>query len=157
MKGRAQAGLRRPDNLSGLSDDALASEFVRQYGDIGKRIVNLRPLHVELRRRFFVLRPGKSILGCKTWTQFCEKRLHYTDRHVRRLIAGDNPATEKHSAKTPPLPTPTLGLPDAPPAESLDWTDNHYITTCVNVLRPLASDSRRLRSVLQAIGEELGL
>lgn len=93
-----------PDILSGslqaMDNEVLASEFKRRYTLIGKRLKELRPFYVELRTRFFDLPTGDSIMGCTTWTDFCEEHLKYSDRHVRRLIEGDNPATEKHRSKS---------------------------------------------------------
>ncbi len=98
--------MAEPDKMSGslraMDDEVLASEFKRRYDAVGKRLKELRPLCVELRKRFFNLSrvdDGGTIMGCKTWTEFCEKHLKYSDRHVRRLIEGENPATEKHGPK----------------------------------------------------------
>src|SRR5208283_5064514 len=92
-----------PDKMSGslraMDDEVLASEFKRRYDAVGKRLHELRPLYVELRKRFFELHDGGTIMGCRTWTEFCQNHLKYSDRHVRRLIEGENPATEKHGRK----------------------------------------------------------
>jgi len=150
-----------PDKMSGslnsMDNEALASQFLRQYKAIGKRLTVLRPFYVELRNRFFNLSKGGSIMGCKTWTEFCEKHLKYSDRHVRRLIEGDNPATEKHGTKQKPvaLPKPSQSLPTMPSARNADWTDNTYIKTCVqfvaSTLKPLESDPQRFAQVAAAI------
>lgn len=154
-----------PDILSGslqaMGDETLATEFKRQYNAIGKRLKELRPLYIEIRKRFFKLRKGGSIMGCKTWTEYCEKHLKYSDRHVRRLIEGGNPATEKHGTKQKPaaLPKPNQSLPAMPSARNADWTDNEYIKTCVqfieSTLRPLESDPQRFHRVAVAIAQEI--
>jgi len=112
-----------PDILSGslqsIDDESLANEVKRRYDMIGKRLKELRPLFIELRKRFFNLPNGSSIMGCKTWTEFCEKHLKYSDRHVRRLIEGDNPATEKHRSKPRPNGGVTIGTARADSRASL--------------------------------------
>jgi hypothetical protein len=154
-----------PDKMSGslksMDDESLAGEFKRRYDIIGKRLMELRPICVELRNRFFKLPKGGSIMGCKTWTGFCEQHLKYSGRHVRRLIEGDNPATDKHRPKneTDSLPKPSQSLPDMPPAHNADWTDNEYIKICVrfvgSTLRPLESDPQRFHHVAVAIAQEI--
>ena len=53
-----------------------------------QKIKNELPYIVELRHRFYVLPRGKAgIDGCQTWTEFCEHRLHRSDRQVRRVLA----------------------------------------------------------------------
>ena len=89
-------------SLRRMDDEVLASEFKRRYDAVGKRLKELRPLYIELRKRFFNLSHldgGSTIMGCRTWTEFCQNHLQYSDRHVRRLIEGENPATEKHGPK----------------------------------------------------------
>ena len=155
----------QPDILSGslesMDNEALAGEFKRRYGAIGKRLTELRPVYIELRKRFFKLAKGRSIMGCETWTDFCEQHLKYSDRHVRRLIEGDNPASDKHRAKKEPesLPKPSQLLPDMPSARNADWTDNEYVKTCVqfvgSTLRPLESDPQRFHRIAVAIAQEI--
>lgn len=45
----------------------------------------------QLRADFRALKRCETIMGCKTWTEFCEKVLKRTDRAVRYTIAGGNP------------------------------------------------------------------
>jgi hypothetical protein len=148
-------------SFAALTNEALASEFMRRYASIGRRLTELRPVYVELRNRFFKLPKGGSIMGCGTWTEFCGNHLKFSDRHVRRLIEGDNPATERHRGKkeTHSLPKPSSSLPEVPPARNADWTDNDYIKTCVqfvgSTLRPLESEPQRFHRVAVAIAQEI--
>jgi hypothetical protein len=167
MKTQATAKTE-PDKMSGaperLHDEALAKEFLQQYGVIGRGIEELRPLYAELRRRFFKrtqLNSAGTIMGCKTWTEFCQTHLKYSDRHVRRLIEGDNPATKKQGlkAETVALPKPTQSLPANPPPDTANWTDNTYVRRCidfiVSTLRPLESDPQRFSKVALDITNEI--
>jgi len=53
--------------------------------------------HVDLLvqvRQDFILKPAiEEITGCKTFGEYCKNVLHYSESHIRRLIAGRNPAT----------------------------------------------------------------
>ena len=92
--------------------EKLAVEAFRMYEQSWKRLSELRPMIAELRDLFMKLKPGEKIAGCSTWTDYCERVLHRTDRRVRQILEGANPASEKHSRKylqakvgsTPPEP-----------------------------------------------------
>ncbi len=45
----------------------------------------------QLRQDFRALKPGETIMECRTWIEFCTKVLKRTDRAVRYIIAGGNP------------------------------------------------------------------
>jgi hypothetical protein len=68
-----------------MADENLAS-FVQ---DSLVRFSKVIPYVIELRNRFGALPRGKAnISGCVTWTEFCQKVLHRTDRAVRKAIAA---------------------------------------------------------------------
>ena len=54
------------------------------------------PLLVQVRQDFLDKPKNELILGCKTFTTYCRTVLRYSPSHIRRLIAGQNPATAKH-------------------------------------------------------------
>ncbi len=60
----------------------------------------LLPLLVQVRQDFLDKDAGELINGCSTWGEYCSNVLHYSESHVRRLIAGNNPATAKHDGST---------------------------------------------------------
>jgi hypothetical protein len=67
-----------------LSDTALAKRVVSGFCKIKTEL----PYIIELRSRFRDLPRGKAnIDGCRTWTEFCNRRLFRSDRQVRALIA----------------------------------------------------------------------
>jgi hypothetical protein len=74
-------------NLAQIPDDDLAL-LVR---DSFLKFAQVIPHIVELRARFRIRPRGKTILDCKTWTEFCERVLHRTDRGVRKAIAAAQP------------------------------------------------------------------
>jgi len=49
----------------------------------------------ELRDYFKDLKGKETIAGCKTWAEFCEKKLHRTDRAVRKMLAAPKPSKAK--------------------------------------------------------------
>jgi hypothetical protein len=67
-----------------LSDTVLAKRVVSGFCKIKTEL----PYIIELRSRFRALPRGKAnIDGCKTWTDFCNRRLFRSDRQIRALIA----------------------------------------------------------------------
>jgi hypothetical protein len=78
----------------------LAVEAFRLQEQSWKKLSELRPLIAQLREIFMKLKPGDKIAGCSTWTDYCKRILHRTDRRIRQIIRGFNPASEKHSPKS---------------------------------------------------------
>src|SRR5947209_1010675 len=50
-------------------------------------------LLVQVRQDFLDKPNAEAIMGCKTFGEYCKNVLHYSESHIRRLIAGKNPAT----------------------------------------------------------------
>jgi hypothetical protein len=82
----------------------LAVEALKMYEQSWKKLSELRPLIAQLREQFMKLKPGEKIAGCPTWTAYCQKILHRTDRRIRQILEGANPASAKHSRKSLPGP-----------------------------------------------------
>jgi len=53
------------------------------------------PLLVRVRQDFFDKDTEELIFNCRTFTEYCTRVLRYSESHIRRLIAGHNPATRK--------------------------------------------------------------
>jgi hypothetical protein len=53
----------------------------------------------QLRADFRALKPGETIMDCKTWTEFCKKVLKRTTRAVRYTMSGGNPRSKRKSAE----------------------------------------------------------
>ncbi len=79
--------------------EKLAVEAFRLQEQSWKQLSELRPLIAQLRGLFMKLTPGEKIGRCRTWTEYCDRVLHRTDRRVRQILEGANPASEKHSPK----------------------------------------------------------
>jgi hypothetical protein len=77
----------------------------------------IAPYIKQLRCDFRALKSGATIMGCKTWTEFCVKVLKRTDRAIRYVIAGGNPRS-KRTVET------KLGPKEEP--ESKDDWQNHW-------------------------------
>src|SRR5260370_40660887 len=70
-----------------------------------QKIADEMPCILELRARFARQKRGSaSICGCRSWEEFCTKRLHRTPRRIRQVLAaytdddgpGANSADGKH-------------------------------------------------------------
>jgi hypothetical protein len=83
------------------------------------------PLVIELRSRFEALKKEKArtILGCSTWTQFCSEVLDYSDRHLRRLMGGANPAVKyrNRTKRRPKAKAFSASVVTAPSGRDADW------------------------------------
>jgi len=64
----------------------------------------IAPYVRQLRADFKALKPSETIMGCKTWTDFCKTVLRRTTRAVRYTMAGGNPRSKRK-----------------PPKEKIDW------------------------------------
>jgi hypothetical protein len=84
--------------------ERLAVEALRMQEQSWKKLSELRPLISQLREQFMKLKPGEKIAGCPTWTAYCKRVLHRTDRRIRQILEGANPASEKHRPKSLPGP-----------------------------------------------------
>jgi len=107
--------------------EKLAVEAFRTYEQSLKKLAELRPLIAQLREAFMNLQSGEKIAGCKTWTDFCQRVLHRTDRRIRQILSGANPATEKHSRKSLPAKMDISAPPEpktvkVPEAHTAEWT-----------------------------------
>jgi len=79
--------------------EKLAVEAFRLHDLSLKKLSELRPMIARLRQLFMDLKPGEAIAGCRTWTEYCERILHRTDRRIRQILGGANPASERHGRK----------------------------------------------------------
>jgi hypothetical protein len=50
-------------------------------------------LLVQVRQDFLDKPVAETIMGCKTFGEYCRTVLHYSESHIRRLLAGRNPAS----------------------------------------------------------------
>jgi hypothetical protein len=67
----------------------------------GQKLANLFigemvPLLVQVRQDFLDKGRDETICGVNTFTEYCTSILRYSESHIRRLIKGQNPASEKH-------------------------------------------------------------
>lgn len=98
-------------------------------------------LLVQVREDFLAKPATETIMGCSTFTQYCQTVLHYSESHIRRLIAGRNPATAIHDGSKN--------------RKVLDEDSDDGPTTCVDLLnRPNGFVSRCDDPVLRALALE---
>jgi len=98
--------------------EKLAVEAFKTYELSLQKLSELRPLIAELREQFMNLKPGEKIAACRTWTEYCERVLHRTDRRIRQILKGANPASEKHGRKSLPAEKNTSVSPESKPEEA---------------------------------------
>jgi hypothetical protein len=68
----------------------------------GAWCVKLKELKDELKEllgHFKKLKGKDRIAGCRTWAEFCEKKLHRTDRAVRKMLNDTNGKGQQNSAE----------------------------------------------------------
>jgi hypothetical protein len=58
-------------------------------------VVEMVPLLVQVRQDFLDKDKDELIYNCRTFTDYCTRVLRRSESHIRRLIAGHNPATKK--------------------------------------------------------------
>jgi hypothetical protein len=112
----------------------LAIEAFRGYEHSLKKLTELRPFITKLRELFMRLKHGEKIAGCRTWTEFCARVLHRTDRRLRQILKGANPASEKHSRKTLRANNGMSALPEpktteVPEPHNAEWTPELVVET----------------------------
>jgi len=156
MKAARKMLTREPESISGSTKlsaqssvqreklankvEKLVEEVFNMYDSSLKKLSELRPMIGQLRQQFMELKQGETIARCRTWTQFCQKVLHRTDRRIRQILKGTNPATQKHSRKSLPAPKDNDALPqpmavEIPEAQSSEWTPELVVDTSFNFVR----------------------
>lgn len=74
-----------------MESDQLGRYVANQTIGVFHRVEQLRPLYVELWKRFDQLGRNETILGCHTKTEYCAKILHKTIRSVQHVLSGRAP------------------------------------------------------------------
>ena len=119
-----------------------------------KKLSELRPMITELRQHFMKLKLGETIAGCRTWTEYCAKVLRRSDRRVRQIMGGANPASEKHSRKSLPAATEPKALKTVkiPKIRVSEWTRESVADASFSIVSAVfqeaqLSDEDRKRAV----------
>jgi hypothetical protein len=68
------------------------------------------PLLVQVRHDFLNKDRDELIYNCRTFTEYCKRVLRYSESHIRRLIAGHNPATKRFDGSGNRKPEPVEDL-----------------------------------------------
>jgi hypothetical protein len=117
--------------------EKLVGEAFNIYEGALEKLKELRPMIAQLRQQFMELKPGEKIAGCRTWTNYCEQVLHRSDRRIRQILKGTNPASQKHSRKSLPASKDSKALPqpmtvEMPEAQGSEWTPELVVDTSFN-------------------------
>lgn len=102
--------------------ETLANNILRELEDVSTRkLRELKPQLSELRNHFKTLKPKQKISDCRTWDEFCSKRLHRTKRAVNLLLAERPEAKEEQTGREETSHS-DAELPFEIPEE--DWTND---------------------------------
>jgi hypothetical protein len=117
--------------------EKLVDEVFSMYEGALEKLKELRPMIAQLRQQFMELKPGEKIAGCRTWTNYCGQVLHRSDRRLRQILKGTNPASQKHSRKSLPASKDSEALPqpmtvEMPEAQGSEWTPELVVDTSFN-------------------------
>ena len=106
-----------------------------------------KPKIIELREDFKRKPKAARIAGCKTWTEFCQKKLHRTDRAVQKLLADK--ATPAKPKPGKPQTELSSGAEEKKGGDR-DWPTMRKIVAerVCEELKPYAADTLEFRQEL---------
>ena len=156
----------RSQSAKKMTDKALVSRVKRGFQKIKAELPDI----LELRERFAAMPRGRAnIDGCKTWTEFCEKRLHRTYRQICKVLAENNDTnptievtpTEPEPAPreaTKPTPEETTETEQPEPAEEQSNRNQpdsfHQSLATFRLCHPRRSPPSILQTVRPAVGSQ---
>ena len=108
------------------------------------KLRQLKPKLERLRAHFKTKGGTEQIAGCKTWKEFCKKKLNRTDRAVRKLLAA-----EKSSAR------PKVHTLESHKAERYEILTNQ-VKSYFKPLRKKPEYQDRVKEFFQTIAGDLG-
>jgi len=120
--------------------EELASSILQEFGPFCAKLRSMKSKIEKLRDYFKAKDQKETVAGCSTWAQFCERKLHRTDRAVRLLLAEETSAS------------PEAKKPKAKAEKKADYWDR-ALKSLSNVLL-ITDDSEDLqRKLLQLLTE----
>jgi hypothetical protein len=129
------------------------------------RFRKVLPYVMELKKRFAALKRGHAnIAGCKTWKEFCEKKLDRTDSAVRKAIAIEKQTITRKLRELPSVREAAVslqieGVVNAKKPEVINQAYDHALTHHAGYPRtsPIPDKVRKeltaARDVLLAVAE----
>lgn len=108
------------------------------------KLRQLKPKLEKLRAHFKTKAGKEQIAGCKTWKEFCNKKLNRTDRAVRKLLAA-----EQSSAR------PKVNTLESHRAERYEILTNQ-VRSYFKPLRKKPEYQDKVKEFLQTIAKDLG-
>ena len=106
---RAMNPARWREEATAMTPEKLAEYVAKSgWGDVLRKLVQLKPYVEVLWGRFGELKPGEMIAGCRTKEEFCEKCLCRSIRAVQYMLYGRTPAKPKANIVRPGSETPGL-------------------------------------------------
>jgi hypothetical protein len=100
-------------NATSMGSEELAAYVVKNgWGDVLRKLVQLKPYIEVLWRRFDELKTGQMIAGCRTKDEFSQKCLNRSIRAVQYMLYGRAPAKPKADIVRPGTGTNSSGLDD---------------------------------------------
>jgi hypothetical protein len=172
LEADAQTFVKGFQTAKAINDEA--NVLHRKFKDV---VEEMRPVFERVKYGFAHLKKGETVMEERTGPAWGKRYVGVTYDWLCRCLnppkAGTLLLTDgtKVVAPTPakpdrssmeeetPLPTLTQTLLATPTSNTVDWTDNLYVTTCVrfieSTLRPLEADPQRFHRVATAIAHEI--
>lgn len=137
-----------------------ATALHRKFKDV---VEEMRPVFERVREGFAHLRKGETVMGETTGDAWAQKHLGITYNWLCRCLnqpkAGKLLLSDGTKVLNPQPSKRNRSHSKPPIAETVEWTDNQYIRTCVRfiatTLKPLESDPQRFIRLAEAIAAEI--
>jgi hypothetical protein len=106
-RGRCRRSIQRDSQNVSLAHkmERLAEEVTTQFSTVCVKLKELRP-RVEQIRSYFRenIRGSVTLSGCRSFREFCEKRLRHSEQAVYRMLSSDTKKSQKKT-RVPKVPT----------------------------------------------------
>jgi hypothetical protein len=110
--------------ISGSSKKAREERARSLAGSFVKFINDHLDLLVQVRKDFLSKDAHETIMGCKTWTEYCVGVLYYSESRIRSLIAGKIPELAKFNGTANRKPIALVPAP-IPPKDLAGLEENN--------------------------------
>ena len=142
--------------------EALARRVVEAVNFACQKLAEHRDDINRLWREFKQLKPGETIMGCRTRTEFCETVLHRSLRATEYMLSGGNPVSKRKGHETVSRAVPAFSniqrkrLLEAATIVGTElipaFEAGHEIAHHIKELKKIAFDSAELSCIVESGG-----
>ncbi len=107
-RGRCRRSIQRDSQNVSLTRkmERLAEEVTTQFSTVCVKLKELRPKIEQIRSYFQEnIRGSVTLSGCRSFREFCERRLHRREQTVYRLLSSDTNKKTQKKTRVPKVPT----------------------------------------------------